>query len=59
MPAPADDPRFTFGLLIDLIDVLETHGYPRPLSGGDLVALQQAMFRFLYDAHRAETEAHR
>ena len=48
MPAPADDPRFTFGLLADAVHVLERHGYPRLTSGGDLVALQQALFGFLY-----------
>lgn len=49
LPQPDDDPRFTMGLLIDLVDVLVAHGYPKPTSGGDLVELQQAIFRFLYD----------
>jgi hypothetical protein len=49
LPRPAADDRFTFGLLIDVLDVLETHGYPRPAAGGDLVELQLALFRFLYD----------
>ena len=48
MPAPADDSRFTYGLLSDAVKVLERHGYPRPISGSDLVALQQALFGFLY-----------
>jgi hypothetical protein len=49
MPAPTDDPRFTYGLLSDAVKVLERHGYPRPESGPDLVALQEALFGFLYD----------
>jgi hypothetical protein len=53
--APADDPRFTVGLLIDLADVLQTHGYPRLCSGGDLLDLQQVMFRFLYDIRPVST----
>jgi hypothetical protein len=49
LPRPDDDSRFTFGLVLDVADVLTAHGYP-PLSGGgdDHVQLQQALFRFLY-----------
>lgn len=49
LPQPDDDPRFTIGLMIDVIDVLIAHGYP-PLSdsGLDHVELQGALFRFLY-----------
>lgn len=50
LPAYDDDPRFTFGLMIDVADVLERHGYPRPTTGPDLVELQQALFRFCYVA---------
>lgn len=49
-PSVADDERFTIGLVIDIIDVLEKHGYPRVRRGGDMVDLQQALFRFLYIA---------
>lgn len=42
-----DDPRFTFGLVLDVAEVLEAHGYPRP-DGLDMVDLQQALFRLLY-----------
>ena len=49
LPRPAADDRFTYGLLADLADLLETHGYPRPTSGADLVALHMALFGFLYD----------
>ncbi|WP_143232483.1 hypothetical protein [Actinoplanes regularis] len=48
MPAPEDDARFTYGLLADVVKVLERHGYPRPETGGDLVALQSALFGYLY-----------
>lgn len=47
---PADgDPRFSLGLVIDVGEVLVTHGFPPP-AGEDLVELQQALFRFLYAA---------
>lgn len=48
LPAPTDDPRFTMGLLIDVVKVLEQHGYPQITHGLDLVDLQQALFSFLY-----------
>lgn len=51
-PAPADDPRFTFGLAKDVADVLEAHGYPKITAGLDFVELQQALFRFLYGTAR-------
>jgi hypothetical protein len=48
IPAPSDDKRFSFGLMLDVAQVLLDHGYPRVSSGGDLRALQQALFGFLY-----------
>ena len=42
------DHRFTFGLVHDVGEVLAGHGYPPLVAGGDLVELQQALFRFLY-----------
>lgn len=50
LAAPADDPRFTIGLLADVIRVLTEHGYPPVNSGGDVVELQMALFGFLYRA---------
>lgn len=47
-PTPEDDPRFTAGLLHDVCDLLERHGYPRPAKAADLVDLQQALYRYLY-----------
>jgi hypothetical protein len=48
-PETDSDSRFTFGLILDVADVLTRHGYP-PLSGDgrDHLELQQALFRFLY-----------
>ncbi|MFD0074323.1 hypothetical protein ACFVIY_18000 [Streptomyces sp. NPDC127166] len=48
-PALEDDPRFNIGLTVDVIKVLEEHGYPPIKNGLDIVALQQALFRFLYE----------
>ncbi len=50
-PLPAgvsDDPRFTFGLLVAVADVLTAHGYPPPRTGADLIGLRQALFNTLY-----------
>jgi hypothetical protein len=47
VPRPDDDPRFTFGLTLDVADALARHGFPIG-SGADFVALQQALFAFLY-----------
>jgi hypothetical protein len=59
LPRTANDPRFTFGLLVDVADALTSRGYPS-MTGEDLVELQQTLFRFLYrqdatDAERAAT----
>lgn len=53
LPRPENDLRFTFGLQLDVADVLEKHGFPK-VSGVDLVNLGQALFRFLYAAEFAE-----
>ncbi len=50
LPAPADDRRCNMGLLIDVAKVLVAHGFPPITAGGDLVALQQALYGFLYAA---------
>jgi hypothetical protein len=55
VPAPADDSRFTFGLLLELAKVIEQHGYPPIAAGADLVRLQQSVFGFLY-AQASTTE---
>lgn len=47
VPRLVTDSRFTFGLIVDAADALTSRGYP-PLTGLDLVELQQALFRFLY-----------
>lgn len=43
-----NDPRFTIGLLLDIRQVLEQHGYPPVREGLDLVDLQACLFGFLY-----------
>jgi hypothetical protein len=48
LPEVDDDERFTFGVVVDVAEVLTRHGYPKPATGRDLVALQQALYRFLY-----------
>jgi hypothetical protein len=48
LPRPDDDPRFTYGLLFDVRQVLIDHGYPKPAHARDLVDLQMAIFGFLY-----------
>ncbi|MEC3974592.1 hypothetical protein [Amycolatopsis sp. H20-H5] len=53
LPAPDNDPRFTFGLLLDVADVLARRGYPM-VTGLDLVELRQTLFRFLYLADDTE-----
>ena len=47
----SDDPRFTTGLVCDVARLVTGRGYP-PLTGRDLVALQQVLFRFLYGENR-------
>lgn len=42
------DARFTFGLALDVGEVLEAHGYPPVSNGHDFVELQAALFRFIY-----------
>jgi hypothetical protein len=46
-PTSGTDARFTFGLIYDVGQVLESHGFP-PVRGGDHVNLMSALFRFLY-----------
>ena len=54
LPRPEDDSRFTFGLAYDIARVLVDHGYPS-LNGDDLVRLQVALIRFIYEAREVET----
>ena len=55
LPAPVTgDERFAFGLMLDVAEVLEKHGYPK-LAVPDMVALQAALFRFLYSAPGGES----
>ncbi|ADP78359.1 hypothetical protein [Pseudofrankia inefficax] len=58
LPRPDDDPRFTFGLMLDVAAVLARRGYPTLTSGADLVELQQALFGFLYAAAPDDGQQH-
>jgi hypothetical protein len=49
LPRTENDPRFSYGLLFDVIHAIEERGYPRFASGLDVVGLQQALFGFLYE----------
>lgn len=44
----ADDPRFTFGFVIEVAKAITKAGYPPFESGLDLVRLQQALFQMIY-----------
>lgn len=46
--ADGNAPRFTLGVVIDVAAVLAARGYPPITAGADIVALQQALFGFLY-----------
>jgi hypothetical protein len=37
MASTSEDDRFTFGLIVDIIDVLEQHGFSRPIEDRDAV----------------------
>jgi hypothetical protein len=50
LPRPADDPRFTFGFIRAVAQVIAEHGFPPVDSGTDHVRLQQALFGFLFEA---------
>ncbi|MFJ8684840.1 hypothetical protein [Micromonospora wenchangensis] len=59
IPRPADDSRFTFGLALDVAQVLAAHGYPSMAEpydgcGADLLALQQALFALIYGTDASE-----
>lgn len=46
-PEKQEDPRFTFGLFLDVAEVLERHGYPQ-VTPRDHVELSVCLFRFIY-----------
>lgn len=50
LPAPAgNDPRFTYGLLFDIAEVLQRNGFPQP-AGTDWADLMAVLGRFLYQS---------
>lgn len=50
-----EDARFTFGLALDVAEVLAKHGYP-PAVGRDAVALMRRLEEFIYGPSADETE---
>jgi hypothetical protein len=53
LPEPSNnDPRFTYGLLFDIAEVLQRNGFPQP-ADTDWANLMTALGRFLYQ--RKET----
>jgi hypothetical protein len=48
LPHPdGPDPRFTYGLLFDIAEVLQPNGFPRP-ADTDWANLMTTLHRFLY-----------
>lgn len=48
-PIDLDDPRFTFGFVHEVGEVLARHGFPAVgESWRDHLELQQALYRFIY-----------
>jgi hypothetical protein len=51
-PDSGDDPRFCYGLGIDVGKVLAQHGYPPVSTGKDLGRVMQALFRLIYQENQ-------
>jgi hypothetical protein len=50
LPQPGGaDPRFTYGLIFDVAEVLQRNGFPCP-AGTDWAHLMTALGRFLYQS---------
>lgn len=49
MRQPARDRRLTIGLLSDVADVLQRHGYPAVRTGSDMARLGEHLRQFLYE----------
>lgn len=43
-----NDPRFTFGFILEVASVLARQGYPEITSGADYIRLRQVLWSFLY-----------
>lgn len=48
----SDDQRFTVGLVLDISQVLISHGYPPIATGNDLLRWQNALFTTIYHPSR-------
>lgn len=49
-PAAGEEPRFAHDLVLDVADLLEQYHFPQVTDAGDLAALRQALFGFLYES---------
>lgn len=47
-PTVEHDPRFTIGLLADVLDVIKRHGYPESATAADHSTLSMGLWRMLY-----------
>lgn len=62
LPRPAcdHDPRFTYGLVFDIADVLANHGYPRPdhTDWADLMLARSASSTSRHQCRKATNDHH-
>lgn len=56
-PESGADPRFTYELTYDIGKLLAAAGYPPVIAGRDIVELQLALFRFIYEPEATHTDA--
>lgn len=49
--SPEHDTRFNLLMTLDVMEVLNDHGYPKA-TAMDVAELQVALLRFLYRSHR-------
>lgn len=45
---PWFDERFTLSFVLDVVEVLVAHGFPRPQSPSDWIELNGALYEFIY-----------
>jgi hypothetical protein len=56
-PANSADPRFSLGLALDVAAILPRHGYPALTAAEDLLRLQLALFRLIYQEKDTSNQA--
>jgi hypothetical protein len=47
-PDDNNDPRFTRGLVLEVVKVLQAYGYDEPVTAGQVVELQLHLWYFLH-----------